>query len=1091
MMKGKPGAGPPTVGEVSRRRLDAFVGRQPDLDLVLSATSGGAVGRPSLLLISGEAGIGKTRLVEEAATVAATSGARVLWSACWESGGPSPFWPWLAVLRQCRRDESDDALIEAALTPDASDLLDHRRVEWFEAIADFLGKVSRPAPLLIVLDDLHLADASSITLLRFLAGALRVEAVSIVATYRYPDLPPDSALASAQADVGRVGRVHQLGGLSIDEVRELVQSVVSLPVERRLVREMASRTGGNPLFVAETARLLAARGGLASVAALGDLPVPHSVRQVVSERLGFVSGECLDLLGDAAVLGEHFDVALLRRITDVQGADVQRLLDEAADAELLHRVGPTSLAFSHAIVREVLYAGIPAGERRELHRLAGDAVAATGGGQEAADVAHHLYRAVPAVDARAASDASRRAGEVSLRALAYEEATLHFRRALELIGDDEDGIAVELLLSLGEALMRGGDWDQAAEVYEHAAALGRRRGRPDEVARAALGMGAALSGFEVRLHHTRQLALLREALDGLGEDDELLRAWLVARLSVAASFVDPVERRVELSRQAIDAAHAAGDDVVLGYALASYCDAVAGPAHSEERLATAVRIVDLALSAKNPELELLGRRLRVVALLELGDLSGMADEVDRFAATAHELRHPLFQWCVPVWRGTLALVAGRLDESERLCERARHWGERAGSVNAALVVEVQGMQRRLERGEFAGVLDALRPFLEDPEGGPNAEAWLVLPLALLGRRAEARAVLDRFADRGFQLVVDAAWLEVIAGLAEGCAELGDAAAAATLYSLIEPHADRFATGATGGMCLGSLHRHLGLLAACQGLFDVADGHFRQALAAHRRTGAALLVAHTQRQHAETLRRRGEPGDDAEAHRMSSAALAAYQELRIARWAAPEPGASAATGARSSSKADNVFRREGQVWELAYNGTTTRVSHAKGIAVLARLLAAPRRAVHVLDLIERPPASGTAPRSTAFEDLRPPGALGEILDAKARDQYRQRLINLEQEIDDASSDGNTEQAARLKAERDFLTDELAHALGFGGRARITGDPAERARWAVTKQVRNAIARIDKVHPDLARHLKASVRTGRFCTYEPEHPTEWML
>jgi len=142
---------------------------------------------------------------------------------------------------------------------------------------------------------------------------------------------------------------------------------------------------------------------------------------------------------------------------------------------------------------------------------------------------------------------------------------------------------------------------------------------------------------------------------------------------------------------------------VLGYALASYCDAIAGPAHSEERLATAGRIVDLAISAKNPELELLGRRLRVVALLELGDLSGMADEVDRFAATAHELRHPLFQWCVPVWRGTLALVAGRLDESGRLCERAGHWRERAGSVNAALVVEVQGMQRRVERGEFVAV----------------------------------------------------------------------------------------------------------------------------------------------------------------------------------------------------------------------------------------------------------------------------------------------------------------------------------------------------------------------------------------------------
>lgn len=183
----------------------------------------------------------------------------------------------------------------------------------------------------------------------------------------------------------------------------------------------------------------------------------------------------------------------------------------------------------------------------------------------------------------------------------------------------------------------------------------------------------------------------------------------------------------------------------------------------------------------------------------------------------------------------------------------------------------------------------------------------------------------------------------------------------------------------------------------------------------------------------------------------------------------------------------MFRREGELWRLAFAGRAALLRDAKGLRDLATLLAAPGREHAALDLT----AEGVpARRPVAHGELDGPAAdLGETVDATARAAYQARIRELEAELDEADTAGDPERSARSQAERDSLLEQLAQAYGLGGRARRTGSPAERARTAVTARIRDSIRRIEQVHPELGRHLRKAVRTGIFCAYDPEEPVAW--
>lgn len=1067
------------MDEQSSTKAGALVGRRREQVEALAVLDAALRGAGGLLLITGEAGVGKTRLVEE---LAGAVNGRTLWGACCDDPGTPAFWPWLSVLRDCAAacgfEPDDDLAPIMGSTGPPGGPPQQLRLRLFDSVATFLRRAARLEPLVIVLEDLHVADKASLDLLGFLATALRGQPVALVGSFRYPDIEPGVPLEDSTSVLGRAGRTVALYGLDQGGVTELIRSTTGTTPSQQVAARICDRTGGNPLFVIELARLLATQGHLDA----GRVPIPPSVKQVIAHRLGYISGETLEVLAQASVVGQVFTGALLSHVTGERKDRLADLLDEATDAGLVQSLATIGqFRFTHALVRDVLYAGIPSALRRTRHRLVAEAIQILHRDSlddHVDELADHLVLALPDADTALALEYSRRAGERCLGMLAYERAARHYARSVELAESAalDEAHRVELQLSLGDAQLRAGHWEAAVATFEEVAASARRRHRSDELARAALGLGAGLSGFEVRLFDQRQLDLLREALDELGDTDSELRTWVLARLSVAESFLVPEDVRVSRSEAAVASARRMGNPKLLVYALSSYCDAIAGPAHTEHRLELADEMVRLGVEDRDAESELLGRRFRLVALLESGDIAGADAEIDAFAMAAARLRWPLVEWYPLLWRGTRALIEGRLETVELLAARVREIGQRGGSVNAEIVADAQRIQLLLEQGRPGDAYELLGRFLDDPEGGPNADAWLALPLARLGRHAEARAVLDRLTAGGFDLVMDAAWLEVIASVAEACTEVGHREAAGTLLPILEPYADRFATGAIGGICLGSMSRMLALLTQHVGSLDESDSHFRRALAAHRRAGATLLIAHTLRQHASLLRDRSGEGDIAEADRMLAEANETYRQLGLAHWEMP----ATETPGRESER--NSLRRDGETWALSYGGRDTRVRDVKGMTVIAKLLAAPGREFFVLDLI----ASGSQASGAAVA-----GDTGEVIDAKARQAYQRRLSDLETEIDDAAFAGDSVRTERAEAEREALIDQLASAYGLGGRARRGNDPIERARSTVTKQIHGAIARIDNEHPSLGLHLSNSVKTGRYCAYIPEHPISWDL
>ena len=179
-------------------------------------------------------------------------------------------------------------------------------------------------------------------------------------------------------------------------------------------------------------------------------------------------------------------------------------------------------------------------------------------------------------------------------------------------------------------------------------------------------------------------------------------------------------------------------------------------------------------------------------------------------------------------------------------------------------------------------------------------------------------------------------------------------------------------------------------------------------------------------------------------------------------------------------------RQGDLWRVSYAGTTVHLPDLRGIRDLAVLLRQPGREVPVVDLA----TPGTSGTRTNPDGLGAPGDLGERIDARARAAYTARVRELQAELDEADAAGEQERSSRVQEELDFLTRVLTTAYGLHG-PRRTGDPAEKARSAVTARVRAAIGKIRDAHPELGRHLEASVWTGRFCSYRPERPTTWVV
>ncbi len=713
-------------------------------------------------------------------------------------------------------------------------------------------------------------------------------------------------------------------------------------------------------------------------------------------------------------------------LAEVSGEPPTVVAAALATAQAVRVTGPGR--FAHPLVREVLQSQLGPVDRLRWHTRTGEVLARryqAGTAGPAAAARHLLAAAALGGKAGPAVEFARLAAADATRRTGYEDAVRLLDSALPLTSTGSD--RGELLSELGEAALAAGDQDRARQAYEEAAELARQTGSPELLAAAALGLAGGRGGFEVDLRDPDRVAVLAEGLRVLPEGDSAARAHLLGRLSLALAFTGATtEQRETMSAEAVAMARRLGVPAVLAAALAARCDAISGPDHVAERRAAAAEIVELARAGGDRTGEMLGRRLLVVALAQAADWPAADAEITAYARQAAKLAQPRLSWYVPLWRGARALMHGDHAQAEACATELGDLAERSGSTNARLLALVQRYVRLMSEDRAGELASVFTAILAVLPDDPRlAVCARAFFDARRGELAQARAGLDRVV--AGEAPRDGEWLPRYVQVAVAAVLADHRAAAELAYRMLSPFARQCAVEGILAGSWGSVAAHLGLLARYLGRAGEADAHFALAAELDAAAGAALAA-------------------------------------RTREWAGADDPAPEGTA---------VFRLEGKVWTLRYAGRTVRLPDSKGLRDLAVLVTRPGERTHVGELAG---AAGL-----------PKAGLGPVADRRALAAYRDRLRRIDAELDSLGE--GSPQAGAAQRERDALLAELSAAAGLGGRARTAGSPAERMRKAVTYRIRHAISQVAGVHPELGRHLSASVRTGTWCGYSPEHPVDW--
>ena len=1101
------------IGDEDTGRAGAFVGRERELAELAAGLTDATAERSRLYLVSGEPGIGKSRLITEFAAHAHGQDATVLWGRCWEAGGAPPYWPWVQALRALVRTLSpQEARTFAGLgasdlvqiLPEIAELIpdlqtptspdpESARFRLFDSTASFFREASRSQPIVIILEDLHAADVPSMLLLRFIVGQLQQDRLLIVGTYRDVELTPDHPLTATVAEVTRDPATVELPltGLSDPDVLRFVELTSGLPATLSLAASLQREAKGNPLFLGEAVRLLLSEGRIGEITDPTALhvTVPPHIQEVITRRVRHLGDTARASLTTAAVLGTEFRLEVLQALDDLSSDPLSGSIGEAVVAGLLVPVpgAPSSFRYSHELIRETLYGELAAEQRASLHeraglaleRIYGDAIDA-----HLAEVAYHYFQAANLDPARAV-DRSRRAGERAVRSLAYEEAVNLLAmavQAFELVEDPSDTELADALLELGDAQSKAGELPSAQGSFLRAATIARGIGSSDRLARAALGYGGRFvwgrEGGDQQL-----VPLLQDALVLLGGDDDVLRVRLLGRLSCALRSSPERERGAALSQQAVDLARQLDDPQTLAYALDARFGATWWPENPEERLELAEELVRIAEDAADMERVTAALMAKYFALADLGQMDEARAMSRLFHRRVDELRQPAYGWLQTALLGQQALLEGRFDEEEQLIRDTHRAGIVSPAHDGTSVAVFQSYLLRREQGRSSEVVDAVREAAESFIWYPMFRGALANLLIDTGHVDEARAVVEDAARTGFAFTMDNEWLATQSVFAEASARLGDERSAEMLHELLTPHAGRHAIGHGEGS-MGSVDRYLGLLERSLGRPDDAVRSLEAAVEMNDRMRAVPLASHARHELATVLLERDAPGDGERAALLLEAARAEAERIgmtsllgRIDELEAP-PAPTRRSDAAATSIGPSVFRREGEYWTVSFDGDAARIRDSKGVRHLAILLERPGAEVHALELVRA--VEGADTDGARIDG----GDAGPVLDDRAKREYRQRAAEIEQELDEARAWNDGERVAKLRRELELIAGELTSSVGIGGRDRRAAGAAERARINVTRAIRSALDRIDDAVPALGAHLRATVRTGTFCAYMPD-------
>ena len=971
---------------------DRFVGRQRELavlDALLTRALAAAGGTAAL---AGDPGIGKTRTAERLAEHALARGMTVYWGRCNEEPGAPAYWPWQQMVQAwlagadndtVRRVAAREAAALAEIVPEilervsgcepAPPMIDaaQARFRLFDAVASFWKRAAAVAPLLLVFDNLHWADASSLRLLEFLAPSLASSRVLVLITYRDIELSRQHPLSATLGELARQPGFERLrlAGLSRAETAGVMRLAGDRALAPALVDAIHEQTEGNPLFIGEITRLLLqealADDGVqhpATARSSRPLRIPEGIKEVIGRRLNRLSDATNRVLAAASVIGRAFELRLLARLLD--DSDEQRCAD-AIEQALQARVvddlrEPGRYQFAHALFRETLYDEIPRPQRSRLHlRLVSviEAIHADDLERHLPALAHHQWAALPAGDVARAVAYAERAAQRADRALAHEEAARFYQLALDAmeVGSGFSRIArCALLNALGTARSRAGEYVQAQQVFKEAAQLGMVSGSAQEQARAALGFENA--SWSPGGHGGAAAGLLREALASLGGAEPPLVARLLSALARALIFSGEEEQAAAVHEEAVAAARRTGDAATLAETLIASLSVRWRGERIAQRIEASEEAYRLAHSAGNRHLVLLALPWLTFDDFESGDLSRWHLHLDEYERGGAASQLPFIRYVTASSRTMHALFEGRFADAERLAQHSFEIGNRMPGLDAAGVYGMQMFTLRREQGRLLEVAPLVEHFVNS---NADANVWrpgLTLMYAELGRMQAAREAFDALAAGDFKAIArDGVWLASITYMAIVCHALGDAARAASLYRMLEPYSGRNLMVGTTIACFGAADTVLGMLATTLTRGPAARRHFEAALAMNERLNARPALVRTRWHFAQLLLPDRDPAQRdraAELLRLAHADAAALGMGSVVANIEVQRAALAAAPARLPA---GLSAREAQVLRLVATGKGNR-------QIAAELFVSPNTvANHVRSILAK---TGSANRTEA-------------------------------------------------------------------------------------------------------------------------------
>ncbi|MFE2206031.1 ATP-binding protein [Streptomyces rubiginosohelvolus] len=1162
----------------------ALFGRDHPAGVLRSEIARATDSHGGLVLVTGEAGIGKSTLVTDAAHEARRRGALVVGGSCWDSDNTPGYWPWVQILRGLRRSAT---ATEWAAAQEASDgrlavlLGDPAAVatagahagepgveagapgdtgppggDWgggppgwgssegaeafglFDAVTTALVTVSQSRPLVVVLDDLHSADPASLRLLEFAAQHAWFERLLLIGTYRDVEVEaPGHPLQQLILPlVSRAAAILTLTGLGRDEVGALMTVTTGREPAPQLVDEVHRRTGGNPFFVEQTARLWHSGAPVSTI--------PPGVREAVRQRLALLPEPVVSLLTSAALLGREFRRQVLAVVHGAPVPHVDRLLESAVVARVVVPRPSGQYAFAHDLLRETLYASLDEAEARERHAAAVRALDAHGGLGDALPpgaLARHAHLAGDALERDRRLDLLLAAARDASGRLADEEATGHYRRALA-VASDESGAAgrgpdlrraVLIGLDLAEQLRHAGESAEAQRLLDGAVARARELDDPELLGRVAItlhgdgflgGPGLSTKGLLAEAHRRITGKEGQESLS----DDRLAQELAINFMALARS---------------------GSDDEALAFSLWARHDSVWGLGSAVERLGLTDEMTVVGRRTQHHDMELHAASMRWVALLELGD-PAFLDQFRTYLRLAELTALPRFALGVAVDTSLIASLQGRFAEASTALEDDSLAPENNDHAAFGFMAHHLHWSLHLLQGHFAEAEEVLA---ELPASGyPHPGLLEAVTAVEQGDATPALRLIAEHADRAapYPRAFMPLWLRL---LAQTAALTGDPRLIARAEDELTPFTGQWVVSLYGCDIGGPVDLWLGMLAAARDDQDAAVAALTEAAASSDRLGARPWAVRARLCLAHSLLARSDAGDgsgagDADRARRllgevareagelaldqveaEASALRATPPLTASATAtaalAPATAAADASAATSVSRtqdpdrsggetgggvaadrdtaavaagpdtaadrdtaaapdgASAEFRRNGPVWQLRWGGVTVHVPDAKGLRDLHSLLGLPGTDVPAVRLLA--PEGGDLVVAA--------GQFGgdPVLDEEAKRRYKEHLDRLDAEIDRAAARDDSQQVEKYGRERQALLDELRTAAGLGGRTRRLGDQTERARKTVTARIRDTLRKLDTLHPALAAHLKASVTTGTTCAYRPERSPDWRL